>query len=131
MIHDFGFTIVTNARQALGKFGEDAAAAHLQRRGYAIEARGWRCRAGEIDIVARRGEQLAFVEVRTRRGGAMAPEESLTARKRARMAQLAYAYLDAHGLSPEGGWRIDVVAVVVNAAGRVARLTHIEHAVEM
>lgn len=120
---------MANARQALGKFGEDAATAYLERRGYVVVARGWRCRTGELDIVARRGEQLVFVEVRARRGLATTPEETITSRKRVRLAQLAYAYLDAHGLPLEGSWRIDVVAVVVGADGRVLRLTHIESAV--
>ena len=121
---------MTNARRALGKFGEDAAAAHLERHGYALIERGWRCRTGEIDIVARRGEQIVFVEVRTRHGEAPSPEESITLRKRVRLAQLAYAYLDAHALPLEGNWRIDVVAVVVGADGGVLRLTHLEDAIE-
>jgi putative endonuclease len=120
---------VANARQALGKFGEDAAAAYLQRQGYVIVERGWRCPIGELDIVARRGLQLVFVEVRARRGLATAPEETITPRKRARLAQLAYTYLDAHTLALDGSWRIDVVAVVVGADGRVLRLTHLESAV--
>jgi putative endonuclease len=120
---------VANARQALGKFGEDAAAAYLQRQGYVIVERGWRCPIGELDIVARRGVQLVFVEVRARRGLATAPEETITPRKRARLAQLAYTYLDAHSLPLDGSWRIDVVAVVVGADGRVLRLTHLESAV--
>ncbi|MBC8077978.1 MAG: YraN family protein [Chloroflexales bacterium] len=120
-----------NARQALGKFGEDAATAYLERLGYGIVARGWRCRTGEVDIVARRGEQLVFVEVRARRGTATTPEESITAKKQARLVRLAYAYLDAHAISPESNWRIDVMAVVVSAAGRITRLTHIESAIEL
>jgi putative endonuclease len=121
---------MVNARQALGIFGEDAAASYLERQGYVIVTRGWRCRLGELDIVARSDEQLVFVEVRTRRGTATAPEESITPKKRARLAQLAYAYLDTNALPDDTSWRIDVVAVVVGTGGRIQRLTHIESAVE-
>jgi putative endonuclease len=121
---------MVNARQALGIFGEDAAASYLERQGYVIVTRGWRCRLGELDIVARSDEQLVFVEVRTRRGTATAPEESITSKKRARLAQLAYAYLDTNALPDDTSWRIDVVAVVVGTGGRIQRLTHIESAVE-
>jgi putative endonuclease len=117
-----------SARQALGAFGEAAAAAHLRRGGATIVARNWRCRAGEIDLVALLGGQLLFVEVRTRRAGA-APEESVGPNKAARLRRLAYAYLAAAGAAPEPPWRIDVIAVEVDAAGRVARLEQIESAV--
>jgi len=119
-----------DTRRALGAFGEAAAAAQLARQGYDLLERGWRCRLGEIDIVARRGDELVFVEVRAKRGTAQgSPEESITPAKQARLAALAHAYLDAHQIAPESAWRIDVVAVVIDHTGRVARLTHIEHAV--
>jgi putative endonuclease len=120
-----------SARSALGAFGEVAAAAHLQRRGAAILARNWRCSIGEIDLVARTGDQLLFVEVRTRRaGGGATPEESIGPAKAARLLRLAYAYLDAAGLTPEPLWRIDVIAVEVGPGGQVTRLEQIEGAVE-
>lgn len=119
-----------SARSALGAFGEAAAAAHLLGRGGAILDRNWRCRGGEIDLVARLGDQLLFVEVRTRRAGAgAAPEESIGPAKAARLLRLAYAYLDAAGITAEPQWRIDVIAVEVDSAGRVARLEQIEGAV--
>jgi hypothetical protein len=55
-----------DARQSLGHAGEDAACAELRRRGYTIVARRYRTRAGEIDIVARDGRTLVFVEVKAR-----------------------------------------------------------------
>lgn len=120
-----------SARRSLGAFGEAAALAHLQRRGAAIIERNWRCRHGEIDLVALLGGQLLFVEVRTRRrgGAGPAPEESLGPAKIARLGRLAYAYLEAAGRDPEAPWRIDLIAVEVDAAGRVARLEQIEGAV--
>lgn len=119
-----------DTRRSLGAFGENAAAAHLSREGYGIVARGWRCAAGELDIVATQGEQLVFVEVRTRRGTHAYPEESITHTKQTRLIALAYAYLAAHDLPADALWRIDIIAVVVDHAGRIARLTHLQNAVE-
>src|SRR5687767_4538557 len=77
-------------RHSLGKMGEDLACAELGRRGYAVIARGYRTKYGEIDIVARDGETTVFVEVKTRAGdeygGAAA---AVTQRKQRRVAQMA------------------------------------------
>lgn len=115
-----------SARSALGGFGERVAAAHLQRGGATILARNWRCTYGEIDLVARLGDQLLFVEVRTRRQGGPAPEESVGPAKAARMRRLAFAYLDATRTDAESSWRIDLIVVEVDRAGRVARLEQFE-----
>ena len=56
---------MTEARQRLGKKGEDAACAYLERKGYVICRRNYRCRYGEIDIIAAKGGELSFVEVKT------------------------------------------------------------------
>ena len=70
-------------RRKLGDFGEQAAAAHLLRQGYALVARKWRCPAGEIDLLMRDGATLVFVEVRTRRGELVGlAEESVGRTKR-------------------------------------------------
>jgi putative endonuclease len=115
-------------RQGLGRWGEDLAARHLVAKGYEVVARNWRCEAGELDLVIRDGDCLAFVEVRTRRGRAMGtPEESITAVKQARLATLAEAYVQAHDWP--GHWRIDVVAVEVDRRGRLLRLDHYENAI--
>ncbi|HMQ32731.1 MAG TPA: YraN family protein [Chloroflexaceae bacterium] len=118
-----------SARGALGRLGEERAAAHLIAAGYSLVARNWRCALGELDLVALRGGQLVFVEVKTRRGEAWNPEEGVGAAKAARLVALAYAYLEATGAAPATPWRIDVIAVELDAAGRVARLEQIEHAV--
>lgn len=118
-----------SARGALGRLGEERAAAHLARAGYSLVARNWRCPLGEIDLVALQGDQVVFVEVKTRRGEAWPPEESVGAAKAARLVALAYAYLEATAAAPATPWRIDVIAVELDAAGRVARLEQIEHAV--
>ncbi len=121
-------------RKALGRQGEDLAAAYLVQQGYDIITRNWRTRSGELDIVARDGDWLVFVEVRTRRIGSRAsiptlgsPEESVTPRKQLQLATLADAYL--FELPWDGRWRIDVIALELRADGSVARLNHLRDAV--
>ena len=122
---------MADKRKRLGDFGEQAAAAYLARQGYREVARKWRCAAGEIDLLMRDGAALVFVEVRTRRGGgAGGPEESVGPAKRARLATLAYTYLEAAAAPESMPWRIDVVAVDVDRSGRIARINHIRDAVE-
>ena len=121
---------MADTRKKLGDFGEQAAAAYLTRQGYREVARKWRCAAGEIDLLMRDGAALVFVEVRTRRGGAGRAEESVGPAKRARLAALAYTYLDAAAAPADLPWRIDVVAVDVDRSGRIARINHIRDAVE-
>ena len=117
-----------DARRGLGAMGEELAARRLSAAGYQIVARNWRCEAGELDLVARQGECLVMVEVRTRRGKAMGPpEESITPAKQARLARLAEAYVQAAHWP--GDWRIDVVAVELDRGGRLVRVDHYENAV--
>jgi len=119
---------VSSERLRLGQFGERVAVAHLESKGYEILARNFRCRDGEIDIIAQSDGGLVFVEVRTRRGDAMgSAAESLTPRKGARIAAAADAYCDANPKSAEDR-RIDVIAVDLTPRGRLLRLEHIENA---
>ena len=100
--------------KSLGRQGEDMACGFLQARGYRIIQRNWHCRAGEIDIIAREGKYLCFVEVKTRdsvRCG-MA-EEAVDFRKRKRLSKLACLYLSDHKLE-EVPVRFDVVAISGN-----------------
>ncbi len=121
-------------RQAVGRRGEDEAAAYLEQQGYVILARNWRTRAGELDIVARDGESLVFVEVRTRRAGrqvetptAGVPEESVTPRKQLQLLAMADEYL--FRLPWDGPTRIDVIALELARDGTVRRLAHYRDAV--
>jgi putative endonuclease len=120
-----------STRRGLGSFGESAARAHLARAGYTILASNWRCRIGEIDLVALTGGQLVFVEVRTRRtGGPIAPEASLPPVKIRRLLRLAEAYLVEAELPAHTPCRIDLIAVAVDRAGHIERLEHIISAIE-
>ena len=121
---------MTNARQSLGKRGEQYAAQYLTGRGYAIRTRNWRCPVGEIDLVTEKAGKFIFVEVRTRRGNRLGtPEESITPAKRARLIAAAQTYLDEQGQT-DRDWRIDVVAIEIGSQGEVRRCTLIENAIE-
>jgi putative endonuclease len=102
---------VTVARQALGRIGEDLAVAELERRGYAVLARSYRTRHGEIDIVARDDDTVVFVEVKVRATAECGTAaEAVTPRKRRRIAAMAADYLARNELS-EVACRFDVVAI--------------------
>jgi len=96
--------------------------AELSRCGYDVVARNWRCQAGEVDVVAQRDEEWTFFEVRTRRGREFGtPEESLTPAKQQRMIDVARTYLAEHELN-DVDWRVGLVAVEMNRAGRLLRV---------
>src|SRR5690242_16160933 len=116
-------------RQAVGRRGEQIAADLLQKKGYRILERNVRSRFGEIDIVARDGACLVFVEVRTVQSSAVAPEESVDWRKQRQIANLAARYVQRAG-GAEDDWRADVVAIELDREGRVRRIEHIVSAVE-
>lgn len=118
------------ARKRLGDFGEDHAAWLLAARGHVVLARGWRCAAGEVDLVTLDGAELVIVEVRTRRGEDYGtPEESIAGAKAARLLRLGEAFVQAHPEHERRIWRVDLVAIVLDRAGRVVRATHHENAV--
>jgi putative endonuclease len=78
----------------LGRWGEAQAAGYLRKQGYELVASGYRCRFGEIDLVAQKGEVLAFVEVKLRKDGTFAqPREFVDARKQSRIRTTAECYL--------------------------------------
>jgi putative endonuclease len=98
-------------RQTLGKLGENLAAEELQRRGYAILARRYRTRFGEIDIVAQDGETIVFVEVKARRTARFgSAAESVPFWKQRRIAAMALDYLAWCGRL-NNRCRFDVIAI--------------------
>ena len=118
------------ARQGLGRTGERLAAEELTHRGYTIIERNFRCRHGEIDLIAEDANDLIFVEVKTRRGNAYGlPEEAVTPRKQQKIVQVATYYLDLHQCS-ERSWRIDVVAVQLSSNGHFEEIRVHQHAVQ-
>ncbi|GAB4080078.1 YraN family protein [Modestobacter muralis] len=115
------------SRAALGAYGERVAARVLTDAGLTVLDRNWRCRDGELDLVARDGDALVFCEVKTRTGGGFgSPAEAVTRTKRHRLRVLARAWLAAHDHhAPD--LRFDVVGVLVPATGR-PRVTHLRNA---
>ncbi len=109
----------------LGRRGEQLAVDHLEARGMAVLERNWRCRLGEIDIVARDGGDLVFIEVKTRSNGDYGhPFEAITPIKLARLRRLAIAWCEASE-SAAARIRIDAVAVLVPAESP-ALIEHLE-----
>jgi putative endonuclease len=113
---------MTIARQKLGKDGEDLACAELERRGYAIIARRYRAHGGEIDIIARDGATIVFVEVKTREGhGFGDAAEAITCWKRHRLTRVAIEYLARHQVG-ECPCRFDVVSIHLDSGAPVIEL---------
>ena len=103
----------------------------MTRQGYRILERNFRCPHGEIDLIASDGEDLVFVEVKTRRGTAYGlPEEAVTARKQYKLIEVATYYLDQQQCM-NCAWRIDVVAVQLSISGKLEEIRVYRHAVSV
>ena len=117
-------------RREVGKLGEEAARKFLKKRAYCIRETGFRCRHGEIDIVAQKKDYLVFVEVRTKSNLEFGtPEESITQTKKERLIASALTYTTTHENLPPL-WRIDVVAIEIDEKGKTRRIDLIENAIE-
>lgn len=129
----------SDSRRQLGSAGEEMAARLLAEAGLVIVERNWRCSYGELDIVAQEvapdfaqgGELVTWlvaVEVRIRRGTRFGTAKaSVTPTKQAKVRTVAEAYVLESGW--KGPWRIDVVAIQLDAQGRLLDKTHLRHAV--
>ncbi|MBI5379773.1 MAG: YraN family protein [Nitrospirae bacterium] len=116
-------------RRIIGRRGEDRAAQYLRRRGYRILARNWRCRLGEIDLIALDGNTLVFVEVKTRRGETFGPPElAVTPRKQRQLTKAALSFIMSRKLGHLPG-RFDVVAIRQTAQGE--EITYLPGAFEV
>jgi putative endonuclease len=111
-------------RAGLGQRGEILTAQALEQNGFSIVERNWRCPYGEVDLVARLGQDLYFIEVRTRRTlGLPMPEHSLTPRKLARMETVARAFLGTQTTGIVESWHLSFAAVAMDHTGRLHRIT--------
>ena len=103
-------------KDAVGRYGEDVAARYLSAAGLVIVERNWRCRAGEVDIIATDGPVLVFCEVKTRSSLTFgSPAEAITPAKAARIRRLALQWLAANRDGSSSFWpelRFDVVSVL-------------------
>ncbi|MCB0047207.1 MAG: YraN family protein [Caldilineaceae bacterium] len=130
---------MTHPRQKLGAAGEELAAQALCAAGFTLITRNWRCPAGELDLIARERapdystggaerDWLVIVEVRTRRGMRFGTaQQSITPRKAAKLREVAAHYVQE--VAWTGPWRIDVVAVQMDAAGKLEAIDHLRGAV--
>lgn len=102
---------MTRARLELGKEGEDLALRKLESIGYRCIERNFRCALGELDLVARDGETLVFVEIKTRKGKSLDyAKEAVHARKQRQISKVALAYMKRNGCE-EAKARFDVVVI--------------------
>lgn len=120
---------MSTSRGRLGRWGEDHAREFLEGKGYSVTTTNYRSRWGEVDIVAQDGEQLVFIEVKTRKGTALGtPEESVTATKAQRIVATAQDYLQKHDLE-QAPWRVDVISIQLDQAGKLLEVNHLQSAV--
>jgi len=116
-------------QKEVGATGEKLARDFLKKKGYRIRETNFRCREGEIDIIAERKGYLVFVEVRTKTSaGFGSPEESITFAKKEKLIATALSYLGSHRDLPDN-WRIDFVGVELDENGKATRIELIENAV--
>ena len=115
-------------RHSLGARGEHFAAEHFRRLGFDVVARGFRTRFGEIDLIASDGSTLVFAEVKTRRAGSGHPWDALHEAKRQQVRRMAAAYLALTDRPFAAELRFDAVGVVLDGAGGLVSLDHLEGA---
>ena len=110
--------------------GEKLAADFLTKQGYKIIETNFRCKEGEVDIIAKDGDYLVFIEVRAKSSRMFgSPEESITTRKKEHLKNVAMRYQESHDNLPQQ-WRIDFVAVELDKAGKPQRIEIIKNAVD-
>ncbi|CAH1197869.1 hypothetical protein PAECIP111893_01029 [Paenibacillus plantiphilus] len=121
----------TDRRRLLGRRGEDAAVERLISLGYHISDRNWRCRSGELDIVASYNGIVVFIEVRTRTEGGRfgTAAESVDLRKQHQVIATSQVYMLANKLSQAAAIRFDVMAVTIErSSDQIIAINHIEGA---
>jgi putative endonuclease len=118
----------TSPRTALGEAGENAAARYLRGLGYRIIERNYECPLGEVDIIAREGRTLVFVEVKTREEDDPMPEEQVNQAKQHQLTRAARTYMSRFG-SPQPPARFDVIGIVWPTGG-TPRIRHTPDAFE-
>lgn len=119
---------MTVKRISTGKAGEEAAVLHIQKKGMKVLERNFRCRLGELDIIARDGRYIVFVEVRTVKSLFFGtPQESVGAKKKRKLRLLAQYYIKLRNLG-DVPVRIDVIAVTGAPGGGIMKIEHIPNA---
>ncbi|MSR85525.1 YraN family protein [Candidatus Uhrbacteria bacterium] len=103
--------VMLDARQETGRRGEDLAAAFLMAKGFSLVERNWRCRAGEIDLIVRRDQEVRFVEVKTRFSTTYGfPEEAITQTKKHHLVKAIDWWLLSHPVPKH--YQLDVISIL-------------------
>jgi putative endonuclease len=109
---------MTKQRKQFGERGEELACSYLKGQGVKIIERNWKCQAGEADVIALEGDEIVFVEVKTRSSvSAGFPEEAVNHTKRRRYEKIAMEYLFSHDL-PSARVRFDVLSLLLSSNGK-------------
>jgi putative endonuclease len=120
----------TSPNQKIGQIGENIACKYLQNKGFTILERNFTLKCGEIDIIAHKGEELRFIEVKaTKYKGEMSffkPEDNVHRRKMAKLARTCLVYADMKKLGDQIPWQIDVLAVEYDEVMKRAYIRHLE-----
>mgnify|MGYP001089680517 CR=1 FL=1 len=118
-------------KKSLGKIGEDVAVEYLKKKGYQIIDRNYRRPWGEIDIIAKKGKNIIFFEVKTlkrTRDDSFLPEESIRSNKKRILIRTAKIYLSEHNYPENQNWQIDVVGIEF-LEEKKCRLRHTKNAI--
>jgi putative endonuclease len=120
---------MSTPRARLGDSGERVAEQALEKLGWKVLARKWRGIAGEVDLIADEGTLIVLVEVKTRRGESHGrAEEAVSAAQCRRLIQLGQEFIESVPELEDRYWRVDLIAITLDRAGRIARYSHIEDA---
>ncbi len=120
---------IAGERKTTGARGEEIAAGYLEKHNFRIIQRNFRCRCGEVDIIARDGGTLVFVEVKTRRNASYGlPQSAVTPFKQRQISKAALTYLSKNGLMKEDA-RFDVISVLLLDSSPV--IDHIRNAFDL
>ncbi|RLC39951.1 MAG: hypothetical protein DRH33_01435 [Candidatus Nealsonbacteria bacterium] len=115
----------------LGRFGEKIAREYLKRTKYKILARNFKRKWGEIDIVAKKGEKIVFIEVKTiRKKEGFFPEDEIDQKKKKQLIKIAQIYLEESKIPLETPWQIDIIAIEISPNLKKAKIRHYKNAVE-
>lgn len=122
--------MTVTSKLATGNYGEALARRLLEAKGMRWVASNWHCAAGELDLVMVDGDELVFIEVKTRTGEASGrAEESISRAKSARLLATAEWYVSEHPEYASHIWRIDLLALTLRRDGSVARVSHVVNAI--
>ena len=117
-----------------GDIGEEVAFSYLRDHGYKILERNYSAKFGEIDLIAKKGKTIVFVEVKARKDALKSdlyPERNVDWRKQRKLIRTAEYYLIENKYSDDTPWQIDVIGVELDTVTRRANLRHLKNAVHL